>query len=99
MTARPVCAVCLSEMPHALDLSPAETTVGPLAVCGSHVDAALAKLGYSTPTLDIVGFLELIDPQELQDAALERIDTYEGDAPTGRAFLGALIDAVKEQSR
>lgn len=97
MTARPVCAICLSEAPHALDLTPAQTTVGPLAVCSLHVDAALAKLGYAPSTLDIAGWLETVDPQELQNAAAELVDDYENGG-IGKAYLKVLVEAAKEQA-
>lgn len=91
-----LCALCAAEAGD--ERRWAVTSVGPLAVCGLHVDAALAKIGYPAPTLEIASWLEQIDPKELQAAALEKIEDYGGEAPTGKAFLAVLVEFAKGQA-
>lgn len=91
-----ICALCAADAGDMRRF--AVTSVGPLPCCGEHVDEALAKLGYSAPTLDIAGWLEQIDAKELQAAALEKIEDYGGDAPTGKAFLAVLVEFAKGQA-
>lgn len=91
-----ICALCAARGGDIRRL--AVTSVGPLPVCGPDVDEALTKLGYTAPAADIAGWLEQIDPKELQAAALEKIEDYGGDAPTGAAFLAVLIESAKAQA-
>lgn len=91
-----ICALCAAEGGDVRRY--AITSVGPLPSCGEHVDVALAKLGYSAPALDIAAWLEQLDPKELQSAALDRIEDYGGDSPTGAAFLAVLIESAKAQA-
>lgn len=94
-----LCALC-AELEAADTNYPgryATTGVGPIPVCGEHVDAALDRLGYTngTEAAGIVGFLEQVDPAELQSAAAELISDY-AEGAVGRAYLSVLISGAKE---
>lgn len=91
-----ICALCAADGGDVRRF--AVTAVGPLAVCGLHVDPALAKLGYTAPALDVASWLEQVDAKELQTAALERIEDYADQGGTGKAFLSVLIESAKAQA-
>lgn len=94
-----ICAICVATEPSPTNQRFAVTSVGPLPVCGRHVDDALTKLGYTAPALDIAGWLEQIDAKELQTAALEKIEDYGvADSATGAAFLAVLVEFAKGQA-
>lgn len=94
-----LCALCAEQ--EAADSNYAgrfaTTGVGPLPTCGEHVDAALDRLGYTkgAESAGIVGFLEQVDPAELQSAAAELMSDY-AEGAVGRAYLSVLISGAKE---